>query len=96
MLNRLNGANCELGVDYFSKYPKVIKLKTTTCSDIIDAFKPTFSRYSIPEIFISDNALQYTSTKLSEFKREYDFSISPAVLTICKLMDTLNRVFREC
>ena len=69
----LNGVNYLLVVDYFSRFPEVIKLKTTTSASIIEAFKAIFSRYGVPETLVSDNGPQYTSQEFSEFTKSYNF-----------------------
>lgn len=35
--------------------------------------KPHFARYGIPEICISDNAMQFASSEFKEFAQIYDF-----------------------
>jgi hypothetical protein len=44
-----------LVVDYFSRFPEVIKLTSTTAQSIIVALKSLFARYGIPQEVISDN-----------------------------------------
>ena len=60
-------------VDYFSRYPEVIKLKSTTSRGIIEAMKAVFSRYGIPQTVRSDNGPQYSSEEFSKFAAEYNF-----------------------
>ena len=60
-------------VDYFSRYPEIKKISSTT-SDIIDALKTTFTRFGIPEIVQSDNGPQYASNEFRNFAKAYDFS----------------------
>ena len=61
-------------VDYFSRYPEVISLSTTTSASIIRAMKTTFARHGIPETVVSDNGPQYTSQEFKGFTKEYNFS----------------------
>ena len=44
-----------LVVDYFSRYSKVIQLKSTTLFDIIASLKSIFSQHGIPDLVRSDN-----------------------------------------
>ncbi len=44
-----------LVVDYFSRYPEVVKLTSTISAAIITALKAIFSRHGIPEVLRSDN-----------------------------------------
>ena len=69
----LNGVNHLVVVDYFSRYPEVIKLKSTTTTSIVEALKAIFSRHGVPETLVSDNGPQYASQEFSEFARSYDF-----------------------
>ena len=70
----LNGANYILVVDYFSRFPEVVKLTSTTTSSIVNALKSIFSRHGVPQTVVSDNGPQYASHEFARFAREYDFS----------------------
>ena len=67
------GATYLLAVDYFSRYPEIQKLSSTTSHSIIEALKTVFSRFGIPEVVISDNGPQYFSQEFMEFARSYNF-----------------------
>ena len=54
-LFELKSVHYLLTVDYFSRYPEVTKLASTTSSSIITALKAVFSRHGIPEVVRSDN-----------------------------------------
>ena len=59
-------------MDYFSRYPEVIKLSSTTSSSVIAALKTVFARHGIPETLQSDNGRpQYSS---QEFAQMYGFN----------------------
>ena len=60
-------------VDYFSRYPEVVKLSETSSHAIIEALKTIFSRFGIPEIVVSDNGPQYNSVEFTQFAKAYDF-----------------------
>lgn len=62
-----------LVVDYFSRYPEVVKLSSTTTSAVILAMKSMFSRHGIPETIRSDNGPQYSSQEFKEFSESYMF-----------------------
>ena len=70
----INGVNYLLIVDYFSRYPEVIKLSSTTSSSVIKVLKSIFSRHGIPETLVSDNGPQYTSQEFTDFSKSYDFT----------------------
>ena len=69
----LNGVSYLLIVDYFSRFPEIIKMKTTTSASIIEALKTIFSRHGIPESLISDNGPQYASQEFTNIARSYNF-----------------------
>ena len=62
-----------LVVDYFSRYPEVRKMSSTTSESIISALKSVFARHGIPEVLRSDNGPQYTSREFKTFASSYDF-----------------------
>lgn len=70
----LKGENYLVMVDYFSRYPEVIKLRSTTSSSVIDALKAVFSRHGIPQTLITDNGPQYSSDEFAKFAASYNFS----------------------
>ena len=69
----LDGCDYLMVTDYFSRYPEVIKLRSTTSSGIIEALKAIFSRHGIPQILISDNGPQYSSEEFTKFASRYNF-----------------------
>ena len=77
-LFHLKGATYLLVVDYFSRYPEVQKLSNTTSQGVITVLKTIFSRFGIPEIIVSDNGPQYSSTEFDEFTEAYDFTHVPS------------------
>ena len=59
-----------LAVDYFSLFPEVIKLTSTS---VITALKSLFFRYGIPEEMVSKNGPQYISQEMKDFAKTYGF-----------------------
>ena len=72
-LMQLKGNHYLIVTDYFSRYPEVIKLTTTTSQNVIRVLKTVFARHGIPEIFRSDNGPQFASQEMQEFARFYGF-----------------------
>ncbi len=72
-LFELQGTHYLVIVDYFSRYPEVVKLTTTTSSAIIAALKAVFSRHGILETLRSDNGPQYAAQEFQEFVETYGF-----------------------
>ena len=76
----LKGSTYLLVVDYFSRWPEVRKLSSTTSKGVIEAFKSIFSGQGIPQTLISDNGPQFSSQEFTRFSKAYNFShitISP-------------------
>ena len=72
-LFELKGEHYLLVVDYFSRYPEVIKLSSTTSSNIIALLKTIFARHGIPEVLRTDNGPQYAAKEFSVFAKSYGF-----------------------
>ena len=60
-------------VDFFSNYPEVCSLNNTHSSTIISNAKAIFARHGIPQIVISDNGPQFSSTKFKKFAISWEF-----------------------
>ena len=67
------GTTYLLVVDYFSRYPEISKLSTTTLQGVINALRPLFARHGVPEILRSDNGPQYVSQEMTKFSVDYGF-----------------------
>ncbi|XP_046408442.1 uncharacterized protein K02A2.6-like [Ischnura elegans] len=61
-------------VDYFSRYPEVTRLTSTTAAAVIGKIKAIFARFGIPEVVRSDNGPQFRGEML-EFAKEYGFRL---------------------
>jgi len=72
----LNGSDYLIVVDYFSRYPEVIQLRSTTSQSVVNALKSMFARHGIPETLRSDNGPQFTSREFADFAESYQFSIT--------------------
>lgn len=69
----IDGTQYLLTVDYFSRYPEVKKLSTTTSTTVITALKEVFARHGIPEKVRSDNGPQFASEEFARFASSYEF-----------------------
>ncbi len=100
----LEGIQYLLTVDYFSRYPEVTRLTSTTSAEVIKALKLVFSRHGIPETVRSDNGPQYSSEEFARFKSSYEFDhitssprypqsnglVERTVLTVKRLLSRSN------
>lgn len=60
-------------VDYFSRYPEIALLSSTTSATVITHLKSFFARHGIPEVVMSDNGAQFVSQEYKLFARNYGF-----------------------
>ena len=72
-LCEINGVHYIVTVDYFSRYPEVMKMTSTTSAAVINALKAVFSRHGLPEVLRSDNGPQYASQEFAQFADSYNF-----------------------
>ena len=52
-----NGSTYMLAVDYFSRYPEVMKLNSTTSQAVISTHKSIFSHHGIPAVLVSETTI---------------------------------------
>ena len=100
-LFQLKGATYLLVDDYFSRYPEVKRLtSTTSSSSSITALKSIFARFQIPEVVISDNGLQYASQEFKQFNCQklffQSYSKQSAVSTEAeRMVQTVKRLLKS-
>ena len=73
-LFQIQNSHYLLTVDYFSRYPEVTKLSSTSSTAVISALKTIFARFGIPDTVRSDNGPQFDSAEFAEFAKGYGFS----------------------
>lgn len=59
--------------DYYSLYPEVCRLNTTTAEAVITCMKAIFSRHGVASQVFSDNGPQFANEKFRTFAKEWDF-----------------------
>lgn len=72
-LFELAGRHYILIVDYYSRFPEVVSLTSTSSTAVIAAMKSVFAMFSIPTVVISDNGPQFSSRDFTSFATEYGF-----------------------
>ena len=60
-------------IDYYSRYVEIALLTSTTADEVIKHTKSIFARHGIPELLVSDNGPQYSSSLFAEFAKAYEF-----------------------
>ena len=69
------GRSFLLIVDYFSKYPEVLKLADKTSGTVIAKFKGVFARHGIPTELIADH-VPFASAETAQFAKKWGFKIT--------------------
>lgn len=69
----LDSTNYLLVVDYYSRFVEVARLAPTRSEDVIVHLKSMFARHGIPEVLVSDNGPQFSSSHFAQFATEYGF-----------------------
>ena len=69
----LHQSNYLLTVDYYSKWPEIMKMTELSSRYVISAFKSQFSKYGIPDELVTDNGPQYANKEFKDFAKEYGF-----------------------
>ncbi|BHF62582.1 hypothetical protein SprV_0200556400 [Sparganum proliferum] len=68
----LNGVSYLILVDAYSKWPKIAPLNPTTASATIACLRRIFSQHRLPEVLVSDNGSQFTSSSFEDFCRQHN------------------------
>nr|VZH93017.1 unnamed protein product [Spirometra erinaceieuropaei] len=68
----LNGVSYLILVDAYSKWPEIAPLNPATASATIAFLRRTFSQHGLPEVLVSDNGSQFTSSRFEDFCRQHN------------------------
>ncbi|KAM7282271.1 uncharacterized protein ISCGN_002421 [Ixodes scapularis] len=70
---QLKGCDYVLIVDYYSRFPEVISLKSTSAQAAISAVKSCMACYGIPNVVRTDIEPQFASHKFADFAQAHRF-----------------------
>ena len=70
-LFQLGGKDYLIVIDYYSNYPEVALLSSTSSHSVIKHMKSMFGRHGIPVDLVSDNGPQFSSTEFKDFTTHY-------------------------
>ena len=65
-------------VDYFSKYPEVIKVESKCAKTTVEVMKAIFARNGIPTTVVADN-VPFNSRCFKEFAKEWQFNLTTSI-----------------
>nr|VZI33649.1 unnamed protein product [Spirometra erinaceieuropaei] len=68
----LNAVSYLILVDAYSKWPEISPLNPATASATIAFLRRIFSQHDIPEVLVSDNGSQFTSSTSEDFCRQHN------------------------
>ena len=101
-LFHLRGDDYLILVDYYSKFPEVVKLSDTSSNTVIKEMKAMFARYGIPNKVISDNGPQFACSQFRDFAAKWNFehvTTSPTFPQsngqIERTVKTVKRMFKK-
>ena len=58
-------------VDYYSRFPVLCKLGSTTSKVLVQEMKVVFAELGVPNAIVSDCGPQYTSTEFKDFMKQW-------------------------
>ena len=58
-------------VDYYSSFPVLHKLSSTTSRVLIQEMKAIFTELGVPSVVVSDGGPQYTTTEFQDFSKHW-------------------------
>lgn len=68
-----NGKSNIVVTDYFSNYPEVATLQSTSSKTVIAYLKTVFARHGVPCEVFSDNGPQFSSSEFASFAEDWGF-----------------------
>ena len=74
-LFKLGQQNFLILVEYWSSYFEVQELKRITSTTVITACKVQFARHGIPDVLITDNGTQFSSSEFAKFAEAWKFEL---------------------
>jgi len=83
-------------VDYYSGFPEVFKLNSTSTKAIVQFLTPVLSRYGSPELLISDNAANLISEDFEQFCRDWDVTHVTSSPFLSRSNGCAERAIRTC
>lgn len=85
--------------DYYSRFPVIRRVSSTTASATIDILKQVFSEYGVPKTVMSDNGPQFASKEFEAFANQYCFdhiSSSPRYPQSNRMIERMVQTVKQC
>ena len=58
-------------VDYYSRFPVLCKLDSTTSKVVVQEMKAVFAELGVPNVIVSDSGPQYTSAEFKDYTKQW-------------------------
>ena len=72
-IGTLRGKHFLIIADYYSGYPEVVSLSTTSSRAVITATKSVLARHGVPDILVVDKGPLFSSSEFIEFAKDWHF-----------------------
>jgi len=99
----IEGETYLLTVDYYSKWPSIMKLRNTTTADVVIELKHLFTDFGTPEVIVSDNGPQFASAEFRKFLSAWNIQQTTSSPTFAqsngqveRTVQTLKNMIRKC
>ena len=70
-LFEIKNSKYPLLVDYYSRFPVLCKLGSTTSEVLVQEMKAVFTELGVPDMTVSDGGPQYTSAEFKDFMKQW-------------------------
>ena len=70
-LFKIKNSKYLLLVDYYSRFPVLCKLTSTTARVLVQEVKAVFAELGVPNMIVSDGGPQYTSAEFKDFTKQW-------------------------
>ena len=70
-LFEIKNSKYPLLVDYYSRFPVLCKLGSTTSEVLVQEMKAVFTELGVPDMIVSDGGPQYTSAEFKDFMKQW-------------------------
>ena len=94
-----NSCNYLMIADYYSRFPVIRRVRSTTTTATVDTLKQVFSEYGVPKLVMSDNGPQFGSKEFASFSKQWCFThitSSPRYPQSNGLVERMIQTTKQC
>ena len=82
-------------VDYYSRFPVLCKLDSTTSKVLVEEMKAVCTELGVPNIIVSDSGPQYTSVEFIDFTKHWQESHHQGIPSQMTMKASLIKTIEE-